>query len=76
MSILSKIQSYMTGRKALLPASLLLSGVSTLAGMVPYVIIWFIIRELFTAEGNIPSSLITGYAWWAAGAAVASVVLY
>lgn len=66
----------MTGRKALLPASLLLSGVSTLAGMVPYIIIWFIIREVFTAGGDIPSSLIAGYAWWAAGAAVASVVLY
>jgi len=76
MTILSKLQAYMTGRKALLPASLVLSGVSTLAGMVPYVIIWFIIRELFTAGGNIPSSLIAGYAWWAAGAAVASVVLY
>lgn len=66
----------MTGRKALLPASLVLSGVSTLAGMVPYIIIWFIIREVFTAGGDIPSSLIAGYAWWAAGAAVASVVLY
>jgi len=76
MNTLLKLQSYMTGRKALLPASLLLSGVSTLAGMVPYVIIWFIIRELFTAGGDIPSSLIAGYAWWAAGAAVASVVLY
>jgi ATP-binding cassette, subfamily B, bacterial IrtA/YbtP len=76
MKILSKFQSYMTGRKALLPVSLVLSAISTLAGLVPYIIIWFIIRELFTAGGDLASSLITGYAWWAAAAAVLSVILY
>lgn len=76
MDTLKRFQAYMTGRKVLLPASLVLSAVSTLAGMVPYIIIWFIIREIFTVGGSVSSTLITVYAWWAAGAAALSVVLY
>ncbi len=66
----------MTGRKGLLPASLVLSALSTLAGMVPYIIIWFIIRELFSAGTSASSSFVLGYAWWAVGSALVSVVLY
>lgn len=76
MFILSKFQIYMEGRRGLLPASLGLSALSTLAGMAPFVIIWFIIREFFTAGSDFSVGLVTGYAWWAAGTAIASVVLY
>ena len=76
MRTLKKLQSYMEGRKALLPASLVLSAISTLAGMMPYILIWLIIRELFTTGENLSSGRIAAYAWWAAGAAVASVILY
>ncbi len=66
----------MTGRKALLPASLVLSALSALAGMAPYILIWFIIREFITAGGASSSGLIHTYAWWAAGLAVASIITY
>lgn len=63
-------------RKVLLPAAMLLSAQSALAGMLPYILIWLIVRELLE-HGEITSSgNVVTYAWWAAGMAVASIVLY
>lgn len=63
-------------RKVLLPAAMLLSALSALAGMLPYILIWLIVRELLE-HGEITSSgNVVMYAWWAAGMAVASIVLY
>lgn len=63
-------------RKVLLPAAMLLSALSALAGMLPYILIWLIVRELLE-HGEITSSgNVVTYAWWAAGMAVASIVLY
>lgn len=63
-------------RKELLPAAMLLSALSALAGMLPYILIWLIVRELLE-HGEITSSgNVVTYAWWAAGMAVASIVLY
>lgn len=63
-------------RKVLLPAAMLLSALSVLAGMLPYILIWLIVRELLE-HGEITSSgNVVTYAWWAAGMAVASIVLY
>lgn len=75
MNTLSKLQAYMTGRKALLPLSLVLSALSALAGMAPYILIWFIIREFITADAS-SQALISTYAWWAAGLAVGSILIY
>lgn len=63
-------------RKVLLPAAMLLSALSALAGMLPYILIGLIVRELLE-HGEITSSgNVVTYAWWAAGMAVASIVLY
>lgn len=63
-------------RKVLLSAAMLLSALSALAGMLPYILIWLIVRELLE-HGEITSSgNVVTYAWWAAGMAVASIVLY
>lgn len=63
-------------RKVLLPAAMLLSALSALAGLLPYILIWLIVRELLE-HGEITSSgNVVTYAWWAAGMAVASIVLY
>lgn len=54
-------------RKVLLPAAMLLSALSALAGMLPYILIWLIVRELLE-HGEITSSgNVVTYAWWAAG---------
>lgn len=76
MTTLSKLKAYMTGRKALLPLSLGLSALSALMGMVPYILVWFIIRE-FILSGEITSSTnVQSYAWWATGSAIGSIILY
>ena len=77
MSTLKKLQQYAGNRKILFPLSMALSAVSALAGMLPFVLIWLIVRELFASGGVVsPSGNIITYAWWAAGSAIASVILY
>jgi ATP-binding cassette, subfamily B, bacterial IrtA/YbtP len=75
MNTLSKLMKHMAGRKALLPASLTFSALSAVAGMAPYILIWFIIRE-FVTVGTSSQTVVNTYAWWAASLAVASVLLY
>ena len=63
-------------RKVLLPAAMLLSALSALAGMLPYILIWLIVRELLEYGEITSSGNVVTYAWWAAGMTVASIVLY
>lgn len=63
-------------RKVLLPAAMLLSALSALAGMLPYVLIWLIVRELLEYGEITSSGHVVTYAWWTAGMAVASIILY
>ena len=63
-------------RKVLLPAAMLLSALSALAGMLPYILIWLIVRELLEYGEITSSGNVVTYAWWAAGMAVTSIVLY
>ena len=63
-------------RKVLLPAAMLLSALSALAGMLPYILIWLIVRELLEYGEITSSGNVVTYAWWAAGMAVARIVLY
>jgi ATP-binding cassette subfamily B protein IrtA len=76
MNTLLKLQAYMTGRKALLPGALILSAISALSGMLPYLFIWFIVRELFTAGTESSPGRVNTYAWWAVGTAIAGILLY
>lgn len=75
-SVLSKLQKYMGGRRALLPLSLITSALSAVAGMMPFIFIWLIVRELLTNSGIIAGTAVVTYAWWAVGIAIGSVVLY
>ena len=76
MSTLKNLQNYMGKRKVILPAAMLLSALSALAGMLPYILIWLIVRELLEYGEITSSGNVVTYAWWAAGMAVASIVLY
>lgn len=75
MNTLFKLQQYMTGRKVLLPGALAVSALSSLTGMLPYIFIWLIIRELLTAP-TWSTAFISTCAWWAMGTAVGGVILY
>lgn len=76
MGTLKRLQHYMGRRKALLPLSLATSALSALAGMLPFVFIWLIVRQLFAGGAGTADSSISVYAWWAAGSAIAGVALY
>jgi ATP-binding cassette subfamily B protein len=65
----------MCGRKILLPAAVILSGISSLTGILPFIFIWLIVRELLVSPTG-SQVLINTYAWWAMGTAVGGVVLY
>ena len=75
MNTLKKLQCYMGSRKILLPISMLLSALSALSGMLPFIFIWLIVKILLET-GGIPGTDVTIYAWWAAASAAGSVILY
>jgi ATP-binding cassette subfamily B protein len=76
METLLKLQSYMAGRKILIPLSLIFSALSSLVSMLPFVFIWLVVRDLFKYSGNIAETQINIYAWWAVGTAIAGVFFY
>lgn len=76
MNTLLKLQSYMGKRKVLLPAAMVLSASSALAGMLTFLFVWFIVRDLLSPTGISSDNAVLNYAWWASGLAVGSVVLY
>ncbi|MCG8550621.1 MAG: ABC transporter ATP-binding protein/permease [Desulfobacterales bacterium] len=76
MNTLLKLQTYMGSRKALLPGALVLSAISSLMGMLPFIFIWLIARELFKSQADASPELINTYAWYAMGTAVGGVCLY
>lgn len=76
MKTLNKLMGYMKGRRALLPLALVLSALSELAGMLPFLLIWFIVRELLVSGSGAAANQATTLAWWAGGIAAFSVLLY
>jgi ATP-binding cassette subfamily B protein len=62
-------------KKALLPAAMILSAISSLMGILPFIFIWLIVKELLVSPTG-SQVLINTYAWWALGTAVGGVVLY
>lgn len=66
----------MGNRKILMPISLLSSALSSAAGILPFIFIWLIVRDLFVNYGEVVGSQVYVYAWWALGMAVLSILLY
>lgn len=75
MSLYPRLSHYMGTRRWLLPLSLVLSALVGLLSLVPFVLIWFIVRALL--EGDATSvQAVWSYALWAAGTALLGVLLY
>ena len=58
---------------------MVLAGVSTVLSMIPFVCIWFVVRDLLSAlaAGDMSLAMHSGvYAWWAVGFSVLSILLY
>ena len=71
--------AYAGNRHWLTILGMILAGLSTVLSMVPFVCIWFVVRDLLNAlaAGDINLSAdSTAYAWWAVGFSVLSILLY
>ena len=73
---LKRLGAYMGGRKWLLPCSVGLSAINGLLSLVPFVLLWLVVRALLTAEGNLADAPVWDYALAAFIVSVANVLLY
>lgn len=76
-SSLSRLLEYAGGYKAFTITGCTLSGVSAVLALLPYVFIWFVIRDVFAALPDVSgASGLTRYGWLAVIFAVISIVIY
>ena len=76
MKTLKRLGAYMGGRKYLLPCSVVLSAVNGLLSLVPFILLWLVVRTLLIAKGNLSNTPLIDYALWAFVISVANVLLY
>ena len=78
-SEISRMFAYTGNRHWLTILSMVLAGLSTVMSMIPFVCIWFVVRDMLNAliAGDIALASHSGvYAWWAAGCSILSILLY
>ena len=78
-SEISRMFQYAGNRHWLTVLGMILAGLSTVLSMVPFVCIWFVVRDMLNAltAGDIRmTSNSTAYAWCAAGFSILSILLY
>lgn len=63
-------------RKALLPLSVALSAINGLLSLVPFVLVWLVVRTLLTTGGNLATTPVWNYALAAFAVSVFNVLLY
>lgn len=78
-SEISRMFQYAGNRHWLTIAGMILAGISTVLSMIPFVCIWFVVRDIINAVmakniGVVSHS--STYAWLAAGFSVLSILLY
>ena len=63
-------------KKGLLPLSLILSGLSAALNIVPFVLVWYITREILSDPNSADVLNVSFYAWLAFASALAGLVIY
>ncbi|MCG8410114.1 MAG: ABC transporter ATP-binding protein/permease [Bacteroidales bacterium] len=76
MTTLAKLQAYARNRKALLPISLLLSTISSIVNLLPFIYVWLIVRDLINTGLNQSYDNIIHYAIMAFVFAVSGLIIY
>ncbi len=74
--ILKRLSPYMGRKKVLLPLSLVLSGISAVLNIVPFVLVWFITRGILLVPQAVDVTDISFYAWFAFISALGGLVVY
>ena len=76
-SDVSVLMDFAGNYKWLTVTGLFLSAVAMVLGMVPYICIWLVVRDLISAAPNFTQAAdISKYGWTAFGFAVGSIVIY
>ena len=76
---IKRLLSYAGKSRGLLSLSLVLSGLSALVGFVPYIMVFFVMRDVIgavTAKEAVHAAVLARYGLWAVGSAAAGFVLY
>ncbi|MBF4694970.1 ABC transporter ATP-binding protein [Fusibacter ferrireducens] len=74
--VLKRFIPYMGKKKVLLPLALVLSGISAVLNILPFVLIWYIVREILSNPQAIDTLNINFYAWLAFSSAVGGILIY
>lgn len=76
-SILQKLMKFSGGYSFLIVISCVFSVISSILSLLPFIFIWFVIRDIFKALPDVTKATNTlGYGWMAVGCAVLSIILY
>ena len=75
---LSVLMNYAGRRRVLTYLSWVLSAVSALLALVPFIFVWLIVREVIQADGNFAAvqGSLSVYGWCAVGSALISMLVY
>ena len=76
---IKRLLSYAGNSKKFLSLSLVLSALSALVSFVPYIMVFFVLRDVISAvaaQEAVNAAALTRYGLWAVGAAAAGFVLY
>ena len=76
---IKRLLSYAGKSRGLLSLSLVLSGLSALVGFVPYIMVFFVMRDVISsvaAKEAVNAAALTRYGLWAVGSATTGFVLY
>ncbi|MFD3156859.1 ABC transporter ATP-binding protein [Haloimpatiens sp. FM7330] len=74
---LSRLFDFAGNRSPLIIIGCILSGISAILSILPFICIWFVARDIFNSLPNLSdTSGIVSYGWWAITFAVLSIVLY
>jgi len=73
----SRMMAYAGSHKKLLILGCVMSGVSAVLGLAPYVCIFFVVRDMITAWPDFSTAtMLATYGWAAMGFAVSGILLY
>ena len=76
-SLFSRLMEYAGNYKGLLVIGNLLSVLSAVLSLVPFICIWFVIRDVFlSSNSEIEYLNLSNYGWMAVGFSIASIVFY
>lgn len=78
-SLITRLLDFSGAKKPFVILSCVLAAISTIFVISPFILLWFVIREILQALPEISQinvSALMGYAWMAVGAAVIGFLLY